>query len=248
MNRFERLTLAPGVAVSLILHACIVLPIFFWVWNAPHRPVRKMNRLDVEIHKMPSSRQIAAPLKRIESAPPTTAESEQKLAEAKPEVAPRETPLTMPHIQQIEPSTDTSNVVRLPQTAASPHTESSAGAARAQVGNVEQQPHQIISAHNDMNDRIAAYMVQLTKRLQSNLIYPQEAKKKKIEGTSEVSFVITESGDVRQNTLAVKRSSGNAALDAAAMHTVVSSSPFLKPPRELSVSVELAFEVDRRIF
>jgi protein TonB len=99
-----------------------------------------------------------------------------------------------------------------------------------------------------MNDRIAAYMVQLTKRLQSNLIYPQEAKKKKIEGTSEVSFVITESGDVRQNTLAVKRSSGNAALDAAAMHTVVSSSPFLKPPRELSVSVELAFEVDRRIF
>ena len=99
-----------------------------------------------------------------------------------------------------------------------------------------------------MNDRIAAYMAQLTKLLQSNLIYPQDAKKKKVEGTSLVSFVITESGGIQPNTLVVKRSSGSAALDASALRTVAGSAPFQKPPKELNVSIELEFEVDSKLF
>lgn len=169
------------------------------------------------------------------------------MTDVKLEVAPKETPVAAPHLQQMEPSTSAPEAVRLPQAAAAPHVESNA-AVRPQAGGAVQQPQQTVTAHNDMNDRIAVYMAQLTKRLQANLIYPQEAKKKKIEGTSLVSFVITESGEIGQNTLAVKRSSGNAVLDAAAMHTVVTSAPFQKPPRELNVSIELEFEVDRRTF
>lgn len=74
MNRVKRFTLTHGVAVSLVLHACVALPIVAWVLHTPHRSIRNMNRLNVEIYGMLSNRQIAAQQKRIESAPLQTAE------------------------------------------------------------------------------------------------------------------------------------------------------------------------------
>jgi protein TonB len=248
MNQAKRFKLGHGVAISLVVHVCIVLPIAIWVLNTTRAPHLSSNRLNVEVLGVIAPRQTAAQQQRIASAPSKHAEPIQKRNDTKPAVV-HEAPAPIePHTQQIEPSTNTSEPVRTPQIASTQHEESNESRPRAQAGADAQQPQQTIAAHNDMTDRITVYITQLAKHLQSNLIYPQDAKKKKIEGISLVSFVITESGEIQPNTLVVKRSSGNAALDASALRTVASSAPFQKPPRELNVSIELEFEVDSKIF
>ena len=248
MNQARRFTLWHGLAVSLAMHACIVLPIAAWMLDTPRAPDRSSNRLNVEIVGIVAKRQTLAQPQRIEAPLPKYAKPRHELKDIKAAAVPKEPASTEPHTEQMEPSTNAPEAVRLTQTASAQREDSNLSGARAQAGADAQQPQQAIAAHDDMNDRIAAYMAQLTKHLQSNLIYPQDAKKKKIEGTSLVSFVITESGEIQPNTLVVKRSSGNSALDASALGTVAGSAPFQKPPRELNVSIELEFEVESKIF
>jgi len=249
MDRAKKFTLMDGVGVSLLLHACVALPIILWMVHTPHQYRHITNRLNVEVFGMLANRQTAAQQKRVESVKPSeSAAPKHEMPDAKLEPIHKEIASTAPSLQQSEPLTNETNAVRLPQTASTQSDSSRSSGLQSHTGGAVQQQQQTIAVHNDMNDRIAAYMAQLTKRLQTNLIYPQEVKKKKIEGSSRVSFVIMESGEIRSNTLAVKKSSGNANLDAAALRTVASSAPFQKPPREISVSVELAFEVDRHVF
>ena len=237
-----------GTAVSLAIHACIVLPIVTWMLNAPHATYRSSNRLNVEVVGIIAKRQTSQQPQRIKIYLPKPAEPPKELNDRKPVAVPKEPVSIEPLTQQIESSTNAPEAMRLPQAASTPYEDSNLSGARAQAGADTQQPQQTIAVHSDMNDRIAAYMAQLTRHLQSNLIYPQDAKKKRIEGTSLVSFVISESGGIQPNTLVVKRSSGSAALDASALRTVASSAPFQKPPRELNVSIELEFEIDSKIF
>ena len=248
MNQARRFTLAHGAAVSLALHACIILPVVAWMLYAPRSTHRSSNRLNVEVVGIVANRQTAAQPKRIESPVPKSAGPKLELKDKKPVAVPEQQASIEPHTQPIKPTTNAPDALPLPQSASTEHKESSQSGARPQAGADSEQQQQRIAVHNDMNDRIAAYMAEVTKRLQSNLIYPPDAKKKRIEGTTLVSFAITESGGIQPNTLAVKRSSGSAALDAAALRTVASSAPFQKPPRELNVSIELEFEVDSNVF
>jgi protein TonB len=252
MNQSRRFKLGYGVTVSLAVHVCILLPLVIWMLNIPRSSHRSSNRLNVEISGILAPRQTAAQQqRRIASPLPKPAEPIQKRNKINRVAVPEASPPIEPHVPQMPPPSNVPNAlepVRAPQIASTQHQESKESKAQTQAGTEAQQPQQTIAAHNNMNDRIAAYMSQLTKQLQSNLIYPQDAKKKRIEGTSLVSFVITESGEIQPNTLAVKRSSGNTTLDASALRTVASSAPFQKPPRELNVSIELEFEVDSKIF
>jgi protein TonB len=248
MNQARRFTLGHGIVVSLAMHVCIVLPVVAWMLYSPRPTYRSTNRLNVQMVGLIANRQTAAQQKRIETPVLKFSDPKHESIDKKPTPAQKEPVPTEPLTPHIEPSATTPDSLRLPLTASSPREVSNSSGARPQAGADTAQPQQRIAAHNDMNDRIAAYMAQLTKLLQSNLIYPQDAKKKKIEGTSLVSFVIAESGEIQPNSLVVKRSSGSAALDASALRTVASSAPFQRPPKELNVSIELEFEVDSKIF
>ena len=66
-------------------------------------------------------------------------------------------------------------------------------------------------------------------------------RKSGIEGISTITFTIMESGDIRGNSLRVKKSSGYSELDANALKSALASAPFEKPPKELNVSIAVAF-------
>jgi protein TonB len=231
----------------MVLHACLILPIVAWMLYAPRPRHSRANPLNVQVVGIVADRQMLAQPRRIESPVPKSAGPKLESKENKPVEVPKQQASNEPHLQPVEP-TNAPEALRLPQSASTERKEPNQSAARPQAGAESEQPQQTIAVHNDMNDRIAAYIAQLAKQLQSNLIYPPDAKKKRIEGTTLVSFVVTESGGIQPSSLMVKRSSGSGVLDASALHTVASSAPFLRPPRELNVSIELEFEVDSKVF
>ena len=93
-------------------------------------------------------------------------------------------------------------------------------------------------------DVISAYTAKIARRLQANLTYPAEMKRKGIDGIAVVAFTITESGDIREGSLRVQRSSGYAALDSSAEKSARMSAPFEKPPKELTVAIEVSFRAE----
>jgi protein TonB len=247
MNQQRRFALRLDIAISVAMHACIVFPIAVWMLYTPRITHPRSNRLNIEVSGKIAKRQTVAQPKRIQSPVPKLAKPGHELHDEGLVALPKKPTSVQPHTPQVEPSTNAPEAVRLPEIASTRREDSNSSANGAKA-NAEQPQQAVVAEPSNMNDRIAAYMAQLTRLLQSNLIYPQDAKKKKIEGTSLVSFVITESGGIRANTLVVTRSSGSAALDASALRTVASSAPFQKPPRELNVSIELDFEIDSKIF
>jgi len=99
-------------------------------------------------------------------------------------------------------------------------------------------------AHEDQDaDKTRAYLARLSKRLQSNLVYPEEMRKKGMEGVSWISFTIMQSGEIREGSLRVHKSSGHAVFDSGALKTARVSAPFEKPPKELTISIGVSFDV-----
>ncbi|WP_018609921.1 energy transducer TonB [Uliginosibacterium gangwonense] len=101
------------------------------------------------------------------------------------------------------------------------------------------------STANPNADELRRYLVKIKKKFQSNLVYPEEAKKEGYEGTPVIKFTITESGNIRSNTLTIAHSSGYAVLDANAIKTAMLSAPFDHPSREMEIAIPVSFEVDR---
>lgn len=240
MNEPRGFTQAHGVVISLFLHVCFALLFVALTMHAPRKRWHASNRLNVEVFGMLANRQTAAQQKRVESRP-----RRQDKQEVKPEITPKETPPAEVHAVQSASPVDTHAAVKLPGIPAAPDTGSPSPGTQGRAGGDFQQRQQFTGGRNDAIDVLNAYLSQLTRRLRANLIYPQEAKKKKLEGVSLISFVVTDSGAIKPNTLTVKKSSGYALLDASALKTAELSAPFQKPPRELSVSIAVDFEMDR---
>jgi protein TonB len=85
------------------------------------------------------------------------------------------------------------------------------------------------------------YSALLMKKVRDHLVYPDEAKRARLQGVATVSFVILSNGDLRPETLKVVKSSGEPTLDISALHTIRASAPFAPPPREMAVSIGVAF-------
>jgi periplasmic protein TonB len=261
LSKLKEFTLAHGFVVSMLLHACLVLFLVTLMSSAPRRHIRSSNRLNVEMIGLLSNRQVQALQKRnVGGRPGITAPRQQDIQKVKTETAKKETVQkeTAPmqaYAVRSETPVDSSNALRLPEkptgTAGVARSSGSGGGGGgggrgpARAGGDAQQQQQYIGRQNGTADALTAYLAQLTRRLRTNLIYPQEAKKKKLEGVSLISFVVTESGGIKSGTLAIRKSSGYALLDASALKTAQLSAPFQKPPRELSVSIAVAFDMYR---
>lgn len=119
----------------------------------------------------------------------------------------------------------------------------SSGASGGAGGNVDQR--QQTTGYNDGGkNAVADYIARLTRRLQANLVYPEETRKHGVEGVSWISFTITESGAIKEGTLRMRKSSGYASLDTNALNSARTSAPFERPPKELRVKIGVEFNVE----
>src|SRR5215469_5087682 len=246
MYDVKKFTLAHGVLVSLFLHGCLALPLLVWMMHTPpNRYHASANRLNVELFGMLSNRQATAQQRQIEKTRPgDPIPQKREIVEPKPELAPKQAVYAEPQNAQSETNIDIRDAVHLPL--ASPMAENSYGSgSEARPGDVSNQRQQFVGKGNTEADLISSYVAQLTKQVNAHLIYPNEVKRKRLEGISWVSFVVMESGEIKPNTLTIKKSSGYAALDANALKTITATAPFQRPPRELTVSFAIDFEVDR---
>ena len=76
------------------------------------------------------------------------------------------------------------------------------------------------SSGDERDHRIAI----IRRRIQEALVYPREARRRGIQGTSQVRFDLTDAGRLR--TLALARSSGKKLLDDASLETLERAQPF----------------------
>ena len=96
-------------------------------------------------------------------------------------------------------------------------------------------------------DPFAAYTAMVARRLQDNLIYPSEMRRKGVEGKVTIVFTIAETGRIKRGSLKVRESSGHDQLDNGALRSARASEPFMKPPRrEMTLAIEVSFEAESR--
>jgi protein TonB len=229
-----------------------MFPFLFWLTRAPRPYRRSSGLLNVELFGILSNRQAAAQQKRIEGTPQVaSAVPTRELSEVKPpapttkEIA---SAVAEPLVPKAEPITSESTAVRLPQASqtASDTSHTVGRGVPSRPGGDSNQVQQFLGKSNAETDLKKAYVVQLHRLVDAHHpAYPNEAKKKGLEGVSEVSFVVTASGEIKPNTLRITKSSGYAILDSSAMKQVMRLAPFPKPPCELSISFPVEFSADR---
>lgn len=244
MNRTLKFTIWHGLAASLALHSALALPL---VVNVLAPPPDDLPTLVIELQgvlsdaqaeervaqQVPDQPQRTPPqptppppqeaLPPPKQAPPR--EPEEDAAAAKPlEVQPR-------HVipQQVAP----------PQQPVIPQ--------RRQVEYPdEQQKAQLLKAERDIEaDRLREYVKGLTKKVQANLVYPDEGRRAGLQGNATVTFRLAADGQIKPGTLVVTASSGQPKQDASALATVRASTPFATPPQEMTLTIVVGFSRKR---
>jgi len=211
------------LGVSWLLHCGLILPcVLIGLYNPSHQ---NHSKLVIELFGMVADRQQEARMEKVmpppRKVPQLLPQMPKKASEAHETVA-ADMPVYEEKIDET-PVPDPSPVVAVADEA------------------VERQRQQSIAHENQDADKTREYLARLGKRLQANLVYPKEMRKSGIEGISTITFTIMESGDIRGNSLRVKKSSGYSELDANALKSALASAPFEKPPKELNVSIAVAF-------
>jgi periplasmic protein TonB len=85
------------------------------------------------------------------------------------------------------------------------------------------------------------YGALVLKKVYDSRVVPGETKRGRLYGVTKVTFVILNNGDIRPETLKAVKSSGQPVLDAAALNAVRASVPFVPPPKEMTVTFDVAF-------
>ena len=232
----SRVTIYHWLVVSLTLHA-VVIGLFVLIMG-PRAPREAAHtKLRIDLMGMIANRQVeerrggsaaAQPVRQVKQAAPRRTPSKD---------ATKENPARLERPSDIPAPTDKTTEQAEPSGPSIPAASGAPGQGPSQRGQT--------IAHRDADaDGTRQYLSRLSKRLQTNLVYPEEARKSGIEGISTIAFTIEESGMIKANSLRVRKSSGYAALDSNAMKSAQSSAPFEKPPKELNVSIAVAFTVD----
>jgi periplasmic protein TonB len=241
IKRRERFVIACSFGVSLAMHAAVIIALTLHRSPAPQPPAPLVV---FELQGIVDERQ-------IEQKPPPEETQGQQDAQA-PEPAPAAAPQAASSDER--PTIDTvageAAILPLPpppKPAAPPRAETQ------QPPNQQSTPAtgpRTIPTHDaPQNARtiktekelIELYVRLLAKKIETNLVYPDEARGARLQGTATVSFTILASGDIRSDSLAIIASSGQSKLDESALRTVRASVPFDPPPKEITVSVGVTF-------
>jgi periplasmic protein TonB len=250
MTHKRKFTILHGLAVSIAIHAVLGLPLLASVVRPapPEEPP-----LFIELQGVAPDSPDLAEVK--------PSDVDQKHAEPQlprpdtPEPAkdtPRQQPTPPPPSEEPPMEVaDADDALRNPSQPAppplSPAVETPPPAAEKQAapddstvnGAKEYVPPSRQFAQVEITDQ--EYSALLMKKVRDNLVYPDQARRARLQGVATVSFVILSNGDIRPETLKVVRSSGQPALDGGALNTIRASAPFAPPPREMAVSIGVAF-------
>jgi len=225
------------LAISLVLHAGVILLFTLAVSpRAPHEATHSKLRIDLagmianrQVEERKGGNAAAQPARQqANRAAPKPSPGKKKVEEAPARVE-RASDIPNPADRKAE-SAEASGAV-MPAVSGAP------GQGPGQRG-------QTIAYRDRDADGTRQYLSRLSKRLQVNLVYPEEARKSGIDGIATIAFTIMESGMIKPDSLRIQKSSGYAALDSNAMKSALASTPFEKPPKEMNVAIAVEFTVD----
>jgi len=231
MTRRLRFTLYHGFAASLLIHALLAVPVAIYAFAAT--PDDDDTTLVIDLNGViaddQSEQKVQQETKGVQNPQPTPA-----VAPATPSPAPQESSAE---------STETAPVSAAEASESPPQnpTQSMSADANNVRGTDEQQNAQTIKPPAPEIDDFSAYVKLLTKKIQGSLVYPDEGRRVGLQGTATVAFTITETGQVRPETIKIVESSGQRTLDASALQTVRASAPFDPPPKEITVAVAVVY-------
>ncbi|WP_026607498.1 energy transducer TonB [Methylocapsa acidiphila] len=232
-----KFTIYHGVAASFLLHSALSVPI------AVYGLAREQDEptLVVELRGAVAEVQVEQKLQQQTSTQARPVADEQaKTTEDTPEkTAAPDQP------EELKPDDDdAATPPPAPQTPQTPPVEAKTGnpGASNTPGADEAQKAQIIrKARDEEMNLLKAYVKALRKKVQTNLVYPDEGRARGLQGEATVSFTVLESGQIREGTLKIVASSGQAQLDSSALKTIRSSAPFDAPPRQMTVVIDVGY-------
>jgi len=235
------------LAVSLALHCAVLLPFVLFGLHTP--PRQKLSRLQIELFGMVADRQLAEKKLQQQVTPPARPRPAH-LPKPQPRKSPdsyraaaAESPVSLVKVEEKEKEEQKLKAQPAPAqqafAAQAPPVPHAAGAEAQQ-----QKAQTISSAAEQEREKINRYLKELAKLLRSNLVYPEEMRRNGIEAVTTITFVITESGQIKGDTLRVKKSSGYPAFDANALNSARVGAPYQRPPKEITVSIAVTFSAN----
>lgn len=158
-----------------------------------------------------------------------------------PAAAPKQ-PAKPPQPQPVADETVAENFIaaeELPEAAVSDAVDE--GAENAAAGNAPVSSAALESGSKQTGEYVQKNYRYIQRRIQDCLTYPAQARRAGIQGTAEIIFTIGQDGSV--SGLAVRRSSGEAMLDEAALEAVRKAAPFSPPPAPARIAIPVAFNI-----
>jgi protein TonB len=121
--------------------------------------------------------------------------------------------------------------------------ETAAGSMAAGIEAGAQRPAE--NTERGSEARTAGYVrrnyTYIQRRIRDKLVYPPQARRAGIQGTTEVGFIIHKDGSVSGVT--VRAGSGHAILDEGAVAAVFAAAPFPKPPAPARIVIPVSFKL-----
>jgi protein TonB len=225
-----------GLAASLVLHSAFGLPlVVHGFMSPPDEPEMLVIELKGLVAEVQTAEQTAGDTP--ENVTPQQAQPQQQAlaAPAAPAPPPQEEAVVEDKVALPVPA----DSAPPPQLATEPAP--AIPAAPQAAGAAEQMELQQTIRRDLDRDRFNAYVKLLTKKVQANLVYPDEGRRSGLHGAATISFTIRGDGQIRLESLKIVESSGQHALDTSALQTIRASVPFEPPPREITVSIAVAF-------
>ena len=235
-RRRSRFTIWHGVAASLLIHAAPTAP---FVWYTLATPPDEPPPLVVELQGVIADSQAEQKVQREIKG----AAEQNKPEPAKPAPAPlaetaEEHPIDDQDAAQPPPAPQPKELK--PQSAAD--AESAGTGANTITGAEQRQIARTIQSDPQIEiEQLREYVKLLSKKVQAHLVYPDDGRQARLEGTATVSFAILRSGQIRPESLKIVTSSGQRRLDESALKTIRASIPFDPAPREMTVVIAVDF-------
>ncbi|TWH45068.1 TonB family protein [Sporomusa sp. KB1] len=225
MHYLTKLNFYQWLAISLLLHLSLALP---FLWTTLHfSKQHRQEMLKIEIYGMISNRQM----------------EERHKGEKNPRQVPQ--PEQAANNAPVKPSSEKSqneSPVRIENADVTPlQLQATPVMVTSPAGAETEQKQQTVNLQAVLNE----YAGQVGRKVRGNLVYPKEVRENGLTGTAKIAFTITSSGEIREGTLRVIKSSGHASLDNSALQAAQASAPFDAPPGgAIDVAVNVYFDRD----
>lgn len=241
MANHAQFSIYHGIAGSLAIHTFALLVL----WGAVgHAPGDIDDTLVVEFNGVDSDVQAEEKHKRQNSGAGGAVEAQNARQEKKEEKAEKKIADDEALPERIKDTVpDTVKKEEEEEAAAAAKASASAQQAGRDVEGIENEQHaQIIQRRSDAEMNVLkAYIRNLSKKIQTKLLYPKEARHSGLQGVTTVSFRIKGDGTMHPDSLKVVASSGRAELDISALDTVRACAPFSAPPRDVTVTMAVTY-------